>query len=49
VKDTSLADLLSGPAWRHTLTRVPRHDVNAYASDCPPASDGNDCPPASCR
>lgn len=51
VRDTPLADLLSSPAWRHTLTVVPRHaDVRACAPDsCPPASDGNDCPPASCR
>jgi MoaA/NifB/PqqE/SkfB family radical SAM enzyme len=51
VRDTPLADLLSGPAWQHTLTLVPRHaDVRACAPDnCPPASDGNDCPPASCR
>jgi MoaA/NifB/PqqE/SkfB family radical SAM enzyme len=51
VRGTPLADLLSGPAWRHTLSVVPRHaDVRACAPDsCPPASDGNDCPPASCR
>lgn len=51
VRHTPLADLLSGPAWRHTLTIVPRPaDVRACAPDnCPPASDGNDCPPASCR
>jgi MoaA/NifB/PqqE/SkfB family radical SAM enzyme len=51
VREVPLAELLSGPAWRHTLTIVPRHaDVRACAPDnCPPASDGNDCPPASCR
>lgn len=51
VRDIPLADLLSSPAWRHTLTVVPRYvDVRACAPDsCPPASDGNDCPPASCR
>ncbi len=52
VRDTPLADLLSGPAWQHTLTLVPRHaSVSACgpADNCPPASDGNDCPPASCR
>lgn len=52
VRDTPLADLLSGPAWQRTLTLVPRHaDVRACgpADNCPPASDGNDCPPASCR
>jgi sulfatase maturation enzyme AslB (radical SAM superfamily) len=49
VRETPLADLLSGPAWQHTLSLVPRRDVNACAPDCPPASDGNDCPPASCR
>jgi sulfatase maturation enzyme AslB (radical SAM superfamily) len=49
VRETPLAALLSGPAWQHTLALVPRHDVNACAPDCPPASDGNDCPPASCR
>jgi MoaA/NifB/PqqE/SkfB family radical SAM enzyme len=51
VRDTPLADLLTSPAWRHTLSAVPRPaDVRACAPDnCPPASDGNDCPPASCR
>lgn len=49
IRETPLADLLSGPAWQHTLALVPRRDVNACAPDCPPASDGNDCPPASCR
>ena len=51
VRDASLAQVLSGPAWQHTLTLVPRHAaVRACAPDnCPPASDGNDCPPASCR
>ena len=49
IRGTPLADLLSGPAWQHTLALVPRRDVNACAPDCPPASDGNDCPPASCR
>jgi len=51
VRETPLANLLTGPLWQHTLTLVPRHaDVRACApDDCPPASDGNDCPPASCR
>lgn len=49
VRDTPLPDLLSSPAWQHTLSIVPRRDVNARAPDCPPASDGNDCPPASCQ
>jgi MoaA/NifB/PqqE/SkfB family radical SAM enzyme len=49
VRETPLADLLTGPAWQHTLNLVPRRDVNACVPDCPPASDGNDCPPASCR
>ncbi len=52
VHDTPLGDLLSGPAWRHTLTLVPRHadrSICGPADNCPPASDGNDCPPASCR
>lgn len=49
VREAPLAALLSGPAWQNTLSLVPRHDVNACAPDCPPASDGNDCPPASCR
>jgi hypothetical protein len=49
VRETPLADLLSSPAWQHTLSLVARRDVNASALDCPPASDGNDCPPASCR
>ena len=49
VREAPLAELLSGPAWQHTLALVPRRDVNACAPDCPPASDGNDCPPASCR
>lgn len=49
VRETPLAGLLSGPAWQHTLSLVPRRDLNACAPGCPPASDGNDCPPASCR
>lgn len=49
VRDTPLPELLSGPAWQHTLSIVPRRDLNAFTPDCPPASDGNDCPPASCQ
>lgn len=53
VRDTSLADLLAGPAWQRTLALVPRHAESGLAcgpaQNCPPASDGNDCPPASCR
>jgi sulfatase maturation enzyme AslB (radical SAM superfamily) len=48
VRDTALAHILSGPAWRHTMTLVPRYpEVRDRGLDCPPASDGNDCPPAS--
>jgi hypothetical protein len=43
VRDTPLAEILSGAVWRHTMTLVPRYpDVQR----CPPAGDGNDCPPA---
>jgi MoaA/NifB/PqqE/SkfB family radical SAM enzyme len=53
VRDTPLAEILSGAAWRHTMTLVPRHAEGRSdcppASTCPPASDGNDCPPASCQ
>ena len=49
VRETPLAELLSGRAWRYSLSLVPRREVNGCAPDCPPASDGNDCPPASCR
>jgi sulfatase maturation enzyme AslB (radical SAM superfamily) len=53
VHETPLAQILSGPAWRHTMTLVPRHAEGQQscppASTCPPASDGNDCPPATCQ
>lgn len=45
VRDTPLAEILSGPAWQHTMTLVPRHQQRQ--DPCPPAGDGNDCPPAS--
>lgn len=48
VRDTPLGQILSGPAWRHTITLVPRPaEVRSCGPDCPPASDGGDCPPAS--
>jgi hypothetical protein len=42
VKDTPLAIILAGKAWRDALALVP-----PPANAGPPASDGNDCPPAS--
>jgi hypothetical protein len=42
VKQTPIAQIISGPGWQQALASVPRR-----GSDCPPASDGNDCPPAS--
>jgi len=50
VRDTPLTEILSGAAWQHAMTLVPRRDEDCSpASDCPPASNGNDCPPASCQ
>jgi hypothetical protein len=42
VKQTPIAQIISGPAGQQALASVPRR-----GSDCRPASDGNDCPPAS--
>jgi MoaA/NifB/PqqE/SkfB family radical SAM enzyme len=48
VRDSSLAEILSGEAWRRTMTVVPRREQNpAGGLECPPDSDGNDCAPAS--
>jgi sulfatase maturation enzyme AslB (radical SAM superfamily) len=48
VRQTPLAELMAGPAWRDVMTLVPRHDsLRPAEAACPPASDGDDCPPAS--
>jgi hypothetical protein len=43
VRQAPLAAILSGEAWRHTMTRVPRND---RVQACNPDSDGDDCAPA---
>ena len=43
VRQTPLAAILSGDAWRHTMARVPRSE---HAVACNPGSDGGDCAPA---
>jgi sulfatase maturation enzyme AslB (radical SAM superfamily) len=44
VRETPIAQIFAGDAWRAALAAVPRP---LTAEGCPPASDGNDCPPAS--
>jgi hypothetical protein len=46
VKETPIAGILAGQAWRDPLALVPRM-AGPCAPQCPPALDGEDCPPAS--
>lgn len=46
VKETPIAGILAGRAWRDALASVPRM-ADPCAPECPPALDGGDCPPAS--
>jgi hypothetical protein len=46
VKETPIADILAGSAWRDALASVPRM-AEPCAPNCPPSQDGGDCPPAS--
>lgn len=46
VKETSIADILAGQAWRDALASVPRM-ADPCAPGCPPSLDGGDCSPTS--
>jgi hypothetical protein len=45
VKETPVADILAGQAWRDAVASV--RMAEPCAPNCPPTLDGGDCPPAS--
>ncbi|MFD8993273.1 radical SAM protein [Streptomyces abikoensis] len=46
VKNGTLAEILSSPAWRDTVERVPVRSQDPCDPECLPGLDGSDCSPA---